>query len=491
MGTVVIVLLRSILQFIAVILSIASGIILVRRLDPYSYALYQTILKRVSGYIGGFITSFGIWIYRYSVQNIKGTFKALNTLSIVTAIAGFLISFFSALLLGTSFSIAILAGLAVATFLSRIPLRTSLDAARPVKFALEAVIERLIFSILIIVLIYLLGLKVFGAFISAIVTFSIGYSLAFYWLYGRIKSDINRKLAVLKEWLRESHVPILGWISSLIRNLDVIVAYMFASSDVVAAFFATRLPSSIIQEVIGTGLRYLHGYVLSKKDILSAINALRVLAFLSSPILAYIIVYPKHLIYLLNPAYEWAYEAVRVIALASLLTIISGGVSQIVIGLISEEGAAASSKLLRLTLISLGISIAYFVTVSLGLYIATIKEYEIFYWSIAMLISTLITYIVFLTLLSKKIGVDVLLKGLMLPFIAYFIIGLVSALIFPPQTMPSKVFWNEALIVAKSGLPALAFYTIVVIIIDSFIRAEVRRGIEKLRRQEKLLLRLA
>ncbi len=486
MGTVVVVLLRSILQLIAVTLSIVSGVILVRRLDPYSYALYQTIIKRVSSYIGGFIGSFGIWIYRYSVQNIKGTFKALSTLSIVTAIAGFLVSFFSALLLGTSFSIAILAGFAVAIFLSRIPLITSLDATRPVKFTLEAVIERLIFSILIIVLVYLLGLKVFGAFVSVIVTFSIGYGLAFYWLRDRIKSDIDRKLAVLKEWLRESHVPILGWISSLIHNLDVIVAYMFASSDVVAAFFATRLPSSIIQEIIGTGLRYLHGYVLSKKDFLSAINALRVLIFLSSPVLAYIMVYPKHLIYLLNPAYEWAYEAVRVIALASLLTIISSGVSQIVIGLVSEEGAAASNKLLRLTLISLGTSITYFAIVSLGLYIATIKEYEIFYWSIAMLISTLITFIVFSTLLSKRVGVNVLLKSLMLPFIAYSTIGLVSALIFPPQTTPSKVFWNEALIVAKSGLPALAFYTIVVIIIDSFIRVEIRRGIKKLKHPERL-----
>ena len=486
MGAVVIVLLRSILQFIAIILSIASGIILVRRLDPYSYALYQTIIKRVSSYIGGLTESFGIWIYRYSVQNIKGTFKALNILSIITAIAGFLISFSSALLLGTSFSIATMAGLAIATLLLRIPLRTSLDAIRPVKSALETVIERLIFSILIVALIYLLGLKVFGAFISATISFSIGYSLVFYWLYGRIKNDIDRKLAVLKEWLRGSHVPILGWISSLIYNLDVIVAYMFASSDVVAAFFATRLPPSIIQEIVGTGLGYLHGYVLSKKDPLTAINALRMLVFLSSPILAYIIVYPEHLIYLLNPAYEWASEAVRVIALASLLTIISGGVSQIVIGLISEEGTLASSKLLRLKLISLSISIAYFVAVSLGLYIATLKEYEIFYWSIAMLISTLITFIVFLTLLSKKIGVNVLLKGLMLPFIAYFIIGLVSALIFPPQTMPSRVFWNEVLIVAKSGLLALAFYTIVFITVDSFIRAEVKQGIKKLKHPEKL-----
>ena len=55
MGTIAIVILRSTLQFIAIVLSIASGIILVRRLDTHSYALYQSITKRVSGYVAGFI----------------------------------------------------------------------------------------------------------------------------------------------------------------------------------------------------------------------------------------------------------------------------------------------------------------------------------------------------------------------------------------------------------------------------------------------------
>ncbi|ALL01983.1 hypothetical protein Pyrde_1940 [Pyrodictium delaneyi] len=482
MGVLASTLIRGLLYAVALLVNAVASVVLVRRLGVQDYALYQTVMKRVTRYAAGLPGLYGLWLYRYTVQGVRGAAATGLLLSLASGLVAAVVGYSAAAQLGAQPGTALLAAFASAAMVVWTGVRVAVDAARPLRVAMAVLMQRLLYSILVLVLVYFMRLGVGGAFAAPAASYTAVTILGLLWLRSRgvlVWPGLRRVLGIAWEWMRRAYVTAIGNAAVVLHALDVVVAYALSSSGVVAAFFAITNIFMLVTEAARNSFVYLQGFVLSTRDYVSAANAVRIAALLASPLLVYAAVYPLHLVYLLNPVYSWAAPAAPIAAAASLTLMIAMGVFNLLAGLVEEDGRSGR-RLAGLYSVLLVASAGYLVLLGAGLLLAGTRRGEAIAWALAFLARSLIILILLAVYAPQSIR-SVLYRPLLWGLIVYPLLAVLAALVFPPRSAPSPRFWETFWAVAPSAAGALLLYVALVLFVDVWARGLARAALAKLR----------
>ena len=465
---------RTLAVGIALTINAIASLILVRKLPVPDYALYQAVVKRLTGFtnIPFALTSF--WIYRYMVQRKEGTWEASLVLVLIASLLGFSIGFFFTLSKGFSLTIAILAGLALLSFESFRPINTSIDALRPVRFGVLQLFYRALYSTLIFLLVYVMAERIMGAFVSVIIAFLTTSTIGFIWLKDFLPPPGN-PFHILKEWIKGSYLTLVSTLSTLIMSFDVIVAYKFLGSLGVAAFFAAFVFFSYLREPLSHGLRYLQGYLLSGGSPERTLRSLKATIIFLSPILVYFMFNSKHIIYLLNPKYVFASKTIIVLAIDTYIFVLFASISNIYVGLIKGNAEETARKLIKIGLVSFIFSLFYISFIFLALSKTKLVENGVMFWAFSKLILDTLNLALYMITFP-----DLKLRGSIAREVFYNSIYFVGALplgyVIKAYGAPSPHFFKELFIILPSFLILLSIYYATIILISK----EIRRSLKSL-----------
>jgi hypothetical protein len=465
--------LRTVLTFLALLVTAASSIVLVRKLDPASYAAYQSLTKRATRYAYPVYGVFAGWIYRYAAQRVPGTISATICVAGAASLAGSLAAVVVSAKLGLHAASVVSALLALGLYTAFAVLQIPMNAVRPVRFSVATLAYRLMYSSLVVLLVYLAGAGLLGALLSVVVAASVGVGLQLLWLRGLDSFGGGCPTGLLKEWLRGVHVTLLGVLASLVASLDIAAAYPLAGSTVVAAYFASIALLALFREAVGTGIGYISAYVLGGGSSQTALSALRLSLLATASLVGYALAYPDHLIHLLNPQYAWASAAVRVASAAVYVGLLASGYISLATGLIRGRVEETSRELAKINAAILLSQAFYLVLVVMGLYVLEDPALETAWWASSLLLSSIVTASVGLLYLSgdaRSGALDVAKWS-----VVYLAAALASAAVAAPRLAPQRRFWDEVVVLIPSVAVHLTLYVLIVAGLDAFARKVLRR----------------
>ena len=482
MGVLASTLIRSLLYAVALLVNAVASVVLVRRLGVQDYALYQTVMKRVTQYAARLPGLYGLWLYRYTVQGVRGAAATGLVLSVASGLLAAAVGYSAAAQLGASPGTAVVAALASAAMVLWAGLRLIVDAARPLRVAVLVLVHRLLYSALVILLVYFMGLGVGGAFAAPLASYMVVLVLGLLWLKDRgvlLWPGLRRVAEIALEWMRRAYVTAISNAAAFIQALDVVVVYALSNAGVVAAFFAITNILMLVTEAAGSSFTYLHGFVLSTRDYGSAANAVRITALLASPLLAYAAVYPLYLVYLLNPVYSWAVSAAPLAAAASLIFMVDVGLLNLLAGLVGD-GDGSGRKLARLYSTMLASSVIYLVLLALGLTASDSQQGDVTAWAAAFLARS-IALLLLLSVYTPPSISSALFRPLVWSLLGYPVLAVLAALVFPPRGAPSPRFWETFWAVAPPAAGAVLLYAALVLLVDGWARGLAWAALERLR----------
>ncbi len=440
------------------LINIAAAFVLVRRLSPSDYAFYQTLTKRGT-WIGSLIVLLlGGWIYRYNAQRIPGSWEASIVISLLSILYAFSSGLLVAYYLRVSMYIALLSGLAVSAFIAYVMMRQVLNALRPVRYAFLAIIYRLLYTSLIVLLVYFIGYGVAGALWSIVAAGAVASFLGYTW-GKRAKPPASRWTGIVREWIRHSFVFLPSTIAQILASLDALIAYHFWGSRIVAAFFATLMIFSLIRESISAGASYVATYLLQGGEEEKSLQGLVALLALTIPLLVFVASYPTHILYLINPRYAWAKPVIAFHAIYTLIAMFETYIASIASGSIKGRARESAGKLLRLTSLALITRVTYFVLITVLAATITAGSSALIAWSVSLAAMSLLSIIGYIEL-TPSLSYTTFKRHIILLTIYTILSCLVARLVRLPP--PAQHFFAEAKILA---LPFIEYVVITYIII--------------------------
>jgi len=472
LGLTATIIVRIIGNLLALLINIAAAFVLVRRLGVSDYAFYQTLTKRGT-WLGSFtVILIGDWVYRYNAQRVPGSWEAGVIATLLSSVYAFSIGILLALYLGSSTPLALLSGVAVALLIAYAMTRRMLNALRPVRFAALPIIYRLIYTGLVVLLVYFTSYGVMGALWSIVVAGTVAVALALFWTRSARPSP-NNPLHIVKEWVKHSYVYVPLAISSLLMSLDALIVYHFQGDRVVAAFFATFMIFSLILESISTGIGYITTYLLQGGEEERTHHGLVILLALITPLLVFIAAYPTHIMYLVNPRYLWASRVLVFHTILAITSLFETYIGSIASGTIRGLASETATKLAKLAFISLISKLTYFIEILLLLQIISDNVHALIAWSLSLTSASLIAILGYLYI-TPSLHPRILKRHItylaIYIMISIFVAHLVS---IPP---PSPQFFTEIKIV----LPPFIGYALITYSIIIFITPEIRRIIRQI-----------
>ncbi len=417
----------------------------------------------------------GDWVYRYNAQRIPGSWEAGITISLVSVVYAFFAGLFIAYYLGAGTYAALVAGLAVSSFMAFIMMRLILNALRPVRYAFLNIIYRILYTSLIVLLVYYMGCGVIGAFWSIIVAGAAAAFLSYEW-GRRAKPPSDHWVLVLKEWTRHSFVYIPSTIAHILASLDALVAYRFWGSVAVAAFFATLMIFSLIRESIVAGTSYVATYLLRGGREEKSLQGLVVLLALTIPLLIFIAAHPSHIIFLINPRYTWAQKVIVFHVAYTVVAIFEAYISSLASGSIRGRAIESSKRLLRLNSLVFITRIAYFMLILILAVTVTRKSTALVAWSISLTITSLVLIVGYIGI-TPSLSYILFKRHTALAIIYIAISYLVARSLRLPS--PSPRFLTEIRIL----IAPFTIYTIITYIIIALITPELRQALKHILRQ--------
>ena len=467
---------RGAIYAAAMLVNAVASLILVRRLSPWGYALFQTVVKRIGQASTFLIEAYGVWAYRYAALQdpAAGTAAYLAALPIAAGVAA--TGYAAARDLAAPQSIAAAAAVTGAALVYGAVTGLLLNAARPLRAALAVMARRLIYAALVALLVYAAGLGVMGALASAAAAAAAATLLGAYWLRGLFTAPLSRALRLLREWLRRSPVSLLGAAAAAAAALDVAVAYHASGEKTVAAYFAIGVFYALTVDAIIFAMRSLHAYVLSTREHRSALNALRLGLLAAAPIAGYAATHPDHTLALISPKYLWAEAAVPAAALASLTHLAGATLFNIAAGTVKED-QAAPRKLLRLYTASLAATTTY-----LAILVATLPHttgataVTTWYLATAARWTTLgLLSAHQLPPTARRQAAKTTAAGA-----AYTLTATLASAPMGPHTEPARSLTAEALHTAPWLLAATIAYTAAILAADPWTRNTAKKTLQQL-----------
>lgn len=485
MGVLLSTALRVLLYGAALLLNTAASLVLVRRLPPAGYAAYQTLTKRLNRYILLPQALIAMWVYRYVAEGVEGAAAAGLLAALATSALGFAAGAAAAWMLVGGGIAALLAGAALAALALWPMAATVVDAVRPVRSAAAVLLVRLLYSLGVVALVYLLGAGLPGALLAVAVAYASGSLAALRWARGRGLAwpGPARALGLLREWLRASYSTAPGALAQLLYGLDVVLGYRLWGPGAVAGFFAATSLFLVAGEAFLWGFRYLHSYVLTTGDAGSALNAVRLAVWAAAPLLVYAALHPLHYVYLLNPGYSWAAGAVPLAAAAGLLLVAGDGLSQLALGLIRGSAGEAAADVARLNTRYLLAPAVYLAAEALGLALAGGRAAAVAAWAAALLAMASARLLVPAVEAYRRLPPGErgrLLAGLARMLVLYPALAALASLPAAPPGPPAPRFWSELRLLAAPLAEAYTLYTALSIAVDGLVRATLRRALARL-----------
>ncbi len=470
--------LRAVLYSLAVLASLVSGLVIARKLSPSDYALYQTTMKRMTWYPTTILNAFGFWAYRYAAQGIPGTASTYLLIAIVHAAVGAAIAYVFTASLAAPLPTRLLASAAVAVFTVHVAARTLLDALRPVRYAAAVLTRRILYLALVLALLYTIGLNAATVLTAVLAATTAALAAELAWLKPWITRPAKR-LAV--EWLRGLHVPLASSAAAALAGVDAIIAYTLAGDMVVAAYFAATLPATIVAETVSTSVTHLQAYILGGGETAAAYAAARLAILLAAPLLAYMAAHPKHVIALVNPAYQWAAPALTILALTQVANLATSALGQAAAGAYRGRAPQVSRELLRLALPGIASNTAYLALVAAALAYTSTNQARAAAWAAAAL-ATVLLRLALLAHVAPPTARKGLARSLLAPATAYTTLALATAHLAPPPPHPPKRFWDTLAVLLPPALQHLAVYTAAILALDPWARTIAKKTPQTLRK---------
>jgi len=486
MGVLVTVVLRTFFYLLAVLTSIVSSFVLVRKLPPSSYGVFQLISRRIAGYTALPVQLLGFWAYRYEAEKLGGG-RCLIQFAAAYTVPALALGFAVSQLLGLQGLAMLLTALLLSSRPLQAAVQTLLSSLRPVRYSIAILLYRLVYGLAIIALVYLASRGLEGALAAALLATVLASLVGYGWVKKLLLGGRSCR-RLLGEWVRAVHTPALAHATSTIASLDAVIAYTFWGPETVAAYFAISIPATLVVEVVSTGLSYIPAYALATGDVETAYKTARILSTAAVALLAYLAAHPWWTTLLVNPAYQWATIPATIIAVARIIDILNASLNTIYSG-VQKGGVKASKKLSKLNMYTLTISTAYTATLATTLHLAKNREEALAAWTLA----TLATSIANLTLLAKLLEREGSItaretRKTIAKTIAYTVVGLTLATQLPPKqpTTPKLVHVVEA---AIPTLPAYMLVYAVIYIVDPETRtllAKIASRLHHLKPQQRL-----
>ncbi len=480
MGVIRVTVYRIVGLALALLVNIAASILLARKLSPAEYAAYQSITKRIYQYISYLFSVVGFWVYRYAVQGVEGTGAAALVAGLAASMAGLAATLLIGPAIGVTGLPLLLGSTAVGLMVFYNVVQRLVNAVRPVRFSILVLLYRLLYSSLIVGAVYLLGLRLLGAFAAAVVAAATASALGLLWLRGRVSWSTGRVVSLLGEWLRGTPGSSALLVAGSLTALDVALAYPFAGELVVAAFFAANAGFSFIRETLHTGLQYLHALFLDREAGPQQFSAsLRISLILAAPFTAYFALHPQHLVFLFNPSYAFAAPAVVFLAAEAYAYVYYSGVYYSLLGLTRGRGGVeTAARLTRIALPILLANITYLALLFAGLLTVKDQAAAVSAWSAAFLAKTLLADTMLIPLLSAEYrGEAVRVAGWAALYVA---IALLVSAMFPPAGPPSPRFWENLLLILAGLAPLLLAYAGILLVVDPFTRKLARTALRRI-----------
>jgi hypothetical protein len=468
---------RAVMVFLSLLITAAASLILVRRLDPIAYAAFQTLTRRIVVIARFPLGVLGFWIYRYVAQGVKGSMGAGVIVSIATGAFSAMIGFLAAWWLRLKTETAMLASAALGVFLAYQGLLNIVNAARPLRHPLVVFTYRLLYSLGAVILVYFLHNGLEGALASLAVAAMAAALLSAAWLRAKTYTQplpLREYLALIAEWIRGSSASIALTLGMLIASLDAIVAYVLSNESVVAAYFVARIPFSLVIDAFSIASMYLAGFLLSGGDVRDAALSTRLTLLMVAFVSGYLAANPASMIYLLNPSYHWASNAIAVMAIAAYLDVLSRGLLNTLTGTIKGRVAESVGQL---RVIGLKLTLANVLYLLLEVVVLRYSESpisKVTLW-IASYAATTVLLIVSLMgsapqNLRRAINENAPAIALY-PFIAF-----ATSLPFRVSAYHTR-FWDQVQAMLPSVAASLALYIVALLVLDPFFRRVSRRGL--------------
>ncbi len=474
---------RTVLYFLSILINLIATIALARKLAPTDYAIYQLATKRIIQYATIPLSLTSLWIYRYLVENQRGSYIASIAFALIqlvfTLIVGSILIFVYA---KPSTLLLIIATLSIGFQSFYYTIRTAIDAVRPVRLSLLELIYRSSYSILIFIVLYIISNSLTLAFLSTLASFILSSTIGIIWLKDRISKDDSKKVKkTLKEWFLGSHATAVSVAFGLLPSLDAIIAYPLIGSLIVAAFFIVSSVSTLLRDSTNVGLRYLHSYVLRTSDFRTALRNLEISLALVIPFLTYGMMYPVYVVYIYNPIYSWASFAVSIFLITAIIEIINNGISQIASGNIKESGIKAANKFTKMNLLGVLPSLIYLALITLIFFIFREMpiQFILIIWSTVYLIRYLLSALITSHFFIPKNVNKSFITQLMPKIILYISISLTLSYFIKPIGPPSNRLLIDIKNLAIPGIiEAIIFYGIL-IALDKGIRRNLNLFIKR------------
>ena len=457
---------RGVLHFVAMLVSMVSGIVLARRLDSSGYALYQMIARRVDQLSALPSIIAGFWAYRYSALGVKGVAKAYMVSVLFSgAIAGSIAAALAICVGAESWGIIALATVSGLLWTMFARYNFYAVALRPVFSELITGTRRIVYAAMVFTLVYLATMGLYGAFTAFMVSSALGIALLLRGTKKWLSEAMCRRC--LREWLRGAYVPAISWVAAMLAATDAAIVTALGGSYAVAAFFASIAALSMLAEILTTSLQHLTAYVLRTQDVGTGLRISRVAAFVSAMICGYAMARPESVIAVMNPIYVPASHALQIYALVVLVTTIMTPLTQVISGTDRSRAEKPGKTIVRLTLSRLISSVIYIVALILALLLQS-KLSPVEIWALTLLIGRLTQLVLVLRIADTSTRRNFLRNTAIRAVIFMAIAYTLSFTLTIPGYAPR--FMDNALLLLRNLATVAAIYVAIILAIDSELR---------------------
>jgi len=468
---------RAVLHALAIALSLATGIIVARRLSPVHYAAYQMVVKRTSMFAGVLCATMGFWAYRYVAMGLRGALREyLRVVALNSAIA-----LFVALGLGVYMklgdprllALACIAGALTVAFggMNRV-----IVAARAVYSELIVAVRRCIYAALIVALTYFAALGVLGAFTAVVLSLIVGIAMQLHSIRHVLAERSER--SYLREWAKSIHIPLLMWLATFVASMDALIVAYLGGSYAAAEFFVSVALLSMVMEVATVASMHIAAYTLRTMDVAGGVRVSCLATLIASAICGYAMARPAPLIALMNPLYVSASSALRMYALGLAIRIALAPVWSSIVGSVRDLAASPSRRLLTISAASIATSLLYAGLIPAIALLGRVSP--VIAWSLSYIAYAVAgmgaAYVVGGPALRRLVTRKVVPRLALFMSIAY-----VAAQILAPHGF-TKTFFSDALLVLEGLAVTGAIYAPTVLAIDGEMRRLVLEFIKRARR---------
>ena len=196
-------------------------------------------------------------------------------------------------------------------------------------------------------LVFFLNLGLDGAIIAVFIAY-VG-DIVVQLRYAKPQLRIHLDFSYLKNWIKQSWIPLYRAISNALISMDVVIFTIMTGSIVGVAYYAAALVIANIVMRSAYISQALYPKLLAKgsHEYISE-NFVRMLYF-AIPMLVTSIVFSEHALFALNPEYAHAGMAVILLAFGAIFSVITRFFYQILMGIdtVDVEKNPSMSKLLR------------------------------------------------------------------------------------------------------------------------------------------------